>query len=145
MPDFLFQPWMWFVAALVLIGVEILAPGLFMLWLGLAAGLVGLLVTLTPLSWPVQGVIFAVSAIVFVFIGRAIMRRQKPATGAAYLNQRGDALVGREFALTEAIVNGFGQIRVDDTVWRVSGDALAQGSRVRVTGVEGSTLSVEPL
>jgi inner membrane protein len=145
MADFIFQPWMWFVAALALIGIEILAPGLFMLWLGLAAGLLGVIVYLYPLSWPAQGAIFAISALIFVLIGREVMRRRKPPADAPFLNQRGDALIGHQFELADPIENGFGRVRIDDTVWRVSGLPAKKGARVRVTGIDGSTLKVEPV
>ena len=135
------QPWMWFVAALVLIGLEITAPGLFMLWLGLAAGLTGVVGSLLDVSWQAQMILFAISAVVLVVIGRNVMRRQKP-TDAPFLNQRGEALVGRELTLIEAISGGFGRVRIDDTVWRVSGNDTAMGAKVKVTGLDGSTLRV---
>ncbi len=40
-------------------------------------------------------------------------------------------------------VNGVGKLRVDDTTWKVAGNDVPAGSRVRVTGVEGTILQVE--
>ncbi|MEF3007260.1 NfeD family protein, partial [Pseudomonas aeruginosa] len=57
--------------------------------------------------------------------------------------QRGRRYGGRVLVLSEAIVNGIGQVRLEDTVWRVAGPDLPRGSRVRVTGSEGATLRVE--
>ena len=36
--------------------------------------------------------------------------------------------------------NGFGCIRVDDSVWRVTGEDMNAGAKVRVTGVEQGAL-----
>jgi membrane protein implicated in regulation of membrane protease activity len=48
------------------------------------------------------------------------------------------------FTLSEAIVNGTGKIHVDDTMWKVDGADLPEGTQVRVTGVAGTVLTVEP-
>jgi len=40
--------WLWWALGLALVIVEMAAPGVFFLWLGIAAGLVGFLV----LAWP---------------------------------------------------------------------------------------------
>ena len=51
--------------------------------------------------------------------------------------------MGREFFLDKAIVRGFG-IRVDDSVWRVTGEDMPTGTRVRVVAIEdGSAIRVE--
>ncbi len=135
------QPWMWLVLGLILVGVEILAPGLFLFWLGLAAGLTGLLAFVLDLSWQVEWTIFAVLALVLVGVGRELARR-KGKGDQPFLNQRGNALVGREFPLAEPIINGFGAVRIDDTIWRVSGPDAPRGARVKVVGVDGATLKV---
>ena len=52
-------------------------------------------------------------------------------------------LVGRSFRLDQPIVSGEGQVRVDDSVWRVVGPDLPAGSAVRVARLDGATLVVE--
>jgi membrane protein implicated in regulation of membrane protease activity len=59
------------------------------------------------------------------------------------LNRRGEQYVGRLFTLQEAVVNGVGKLQVDDTTWRISGVDLPAGRKVRVAGVDGTTLRVE--
>jgi membrane protein implicated in regulation of membrane protease activity len=136
-------PWAWLAAAAVLMMLELALPGAFMLWLGLAAALTGLVAFTTDLGWPAEVLVFAVAGIVFALIGRRVMRARTGSLGEnGFLNRRADAFVGREFVLAEPIVGGAGRVRVEDTVWRVSGADMAAGTRVRVTGVDGATLQV---
>jgi inner membrane protein len=138
-------PWAWIVLGLVLMAAELAAPGVFFLWLGLAAILTGVLDWAFDLSWQAASLVFAVLAVVTVIGGRAITRRPDEEGGAAAgLNRRGHALVGRVFTLETPIVEGSGRIRVDDSSWRVVGPATEAGVRVRVVRAEGATLVVEP-
>ena len=46
-------PWAWIIAGAILLALELAVPGAFMMWLGLAAGLVGLIsVSYTHLTLP---------------------------------------------------------------------------------------------
>jgi membrane protein implicated in regulation of membrane protease activity len=45
--------------------------------------------------------------------------------------------------LLEPISGGYGRARVGDSVWKVSGPELPAGTRVRVTGADGTVLTVE--
>ena len=60
-----------------------------------------------------------------------------------FLNRRSDALVGRVFTLDKPIMDGSGTVRVDDTIWRVSGPDCPAGSRVKVVRADGASLTVE--
>jgi len=64
-------------------------------------------------------------------------------TDQPFLNRRAEALVGRIFTLERPIVDGSGTIRIDDTVWRITGADVRAGSRVKVERVEGTALHVE--
>jgi membrane protein implicated in regulation of membrane protease activity len=136
--------WHWWVLAVLLIVIEILAPGTFFLWLGLAAGVVGLLLLAFPaMGWQLQVLIFAVLAVAAIYAGRAWLKRHPIETADTGLNRRADALVGQVYELAEAIRAGRGAVKVGDTVWRAEGPDLPAGSRVRVTAVAGTTLKVE--
>jgi Membrane protein implicated in regulation of membrane protease activity len=137
-------PWAWIVLGLVLAVIELLAPGVFFIWLALAALATGLLDAVFGLSWQAASLLFAVLCVVMVLVGRAIMRPLlQQDTGADHLNQRGQALVGRVFVLETPIKDGEGRIRVDDSSWRVTGADRFAGAKVRVVRVEGSTLVVD--
>lgn len=138
-------PWAWLIAGLVLVGLETIAPGIFLIWLGIAAILTGLADLVLGMPWQGNLILFAALAVVAVLTGRALTRRRDEGDSSnPMLNRRSDALVGRVFRLDQAIARGEGRVRVDDSVWRVTGPELEAGARVRVTRVEGATLVVEP-
>ncbi|MHA1151222.1 MAG: NfeD family protein [Alphaproteobacteria bacterium] len=137
--------WHWWVAAIVLVVAEVFAPGTVALWMAVSAAVVGLLLLAVPdLTWQTQFLVFAVLSVATVVGWRAYQLRFPTVSDQPTLNRRGEQYVGRTFTLTEAIVNGTGKIHVDDTMWKVEGADLPEGTRVRVTGVEGTVLTVEP-
>lgn len=134
--------WNWLILGLVLVGLELLTPGVFLFWLGLAAFLVGALSFAIDASWQTQILMFAVFAVAAVPLWRR-MARAKPGTAASpFLNKRADALVGRVFTLEKPIVDGTGTVRVDDTIWRVAGPDTPAGSRVKIVKADGASLTV---
>jgi len=138
-------PWSWIVLGLALMGLELLAPGVFLLWLGLAAVATGVLDWAFDLSWQAAAICFAILSVASVLLGRAVTRHpEEEDAGPSALNRRGHALVGRVFTLETPIVDGSGRIRVDDSSWRVTGPSAPAGASVRVVRVDGATLVVEP-
>jgi membrane protein implicated in regulation of membrane protease activity len=136
--------WNWFLAAALLLVLELVLPGTFMLWLGLAALVTGAIALAYSLGWQIEIALFAGFSLVFVIVGRSLMHRAgKNTSDQPFLNRRADALVGRVFTLAEPIVSGAGRVRVDDTVWRVSGSDAPVGTRVKVVRIDGSVLVVE--
>src|SRR5207244_1522809 len=113
--------WNWFILAALLLLLEVLAPGSFMLWLGLSAILVGVIsVVLSwlaePWSWQAQVIAFAVFAIAALPAWRHFARKVEKPDEKPFLNRRAQGYVGREFILDKPIVDGVGTIRIDDTV-----------------------------
>ncbi len=148
MDDFQFfdalNHWTWWAFGIVLVILEILLPGAVFVWLGIAAGLMGFVVLIAPgLSWEAQMTLFAVLSVVSVVAGRMYMHRHPMHTDDTGLNRRGEQYIGRLFTLDEPIVNGNGKMVIDDTTWKVEGDDMAAGTRVKVTGVSGVLLKVE--
>ncbi len=138
-------PWSWHILGLLLLGLEIIAPGTFFLWFGVSALIVGTLAIFVEMSWQVETVIFLVIAFVCLFAGRRYILRNLRGgerEGEPGLNQRGSRYVGREFVLGEPIRQASGRLQIDDTVWRVTGPDLPQGTRVRVVEVDGTVLRV---
>jgi len=139
-----FGVWTWWLVAAALATLELLAPGVFFIWLAGAAALVGVVVFAVDPSWEWQVALFAVLSVVSLGLSRFYMKRTNvQPTDNPMLNRRGDVYIGREFALKEAIVNGRGKVKVEDTVWLAGGDDMAAGTRVKVIGVEGNILTVE--
>ena len=139
-------PWAWIIAGSILLALELAVPGAFMMWLGLAAVLVGVITFAIGWGWQAQGVAFAVFALLSVPLWRRFARRVEPESESPLLNRRSEALVGRVFTLEKPIIDGVGTVRIDDTIWRVtSGVDTPAGSRIRVARAEGATLTVEPV
>lgn len=136
--------WHWWILAVLFVVLEVFTPGTFFLFLGLSAAVIGGVVLIVPgMGWEYQVLGFAVLAVVATVLGRSYLKRRPIHTDRPNLNRRGAQYVGRTFTLDEPIVNGLGKIRVDDSTWKISGDDCAAGSRIRVTGVDGTVLQVE--
>jgi inner membrane protein len=135
--------WDWFIAGGLLLVLEALAPGVFMLWLGIAAMLVGAISIFVDWSWQAQFIAFAVFSVAAIPLWRRLSMQVGATTDQPFLNRRAEALVGRVFTLGKPIVDGCGTIPIGDTVWRISGADVPAGSRIKVVGVEGTALQVE--
>lgn len=136
--------WGWFILGVVLMIAEVLAPGAFMLWLGLAAFAVGVLSFVVDWGWQAQCIAFAIFSLAAIPLWRRVGRSVEPPSTSPFLNRRTAALVGRVFTLETAITDGPGTVRIDDTVWRVDGPAMPAGSRVRIVKADGAALTVGP-
>ena len=136
--------WNWLIFGVILMALELLAPGVFLFWLGLAALLVGLLSFALHPSWQLQILAFAVFAVAAVPLWRRMARSNSSASKSnPFLNKRAEALVGRVFTLEKPIIDGAGTIRVGDTVWRVTGPDVPAGSRIKVMRADAAMLVVE--
>ena len=135
--------WIWFVAAAIFFLLELMAPGVFMLWLGLAAILVGVVSFAIDWTWQSQIIAFVVFSLAAVPVWRRVSRVQKGKVADPFLNRRSDAFVGRVFTLEKPIVDGAGTVRIDDSVWRVTGPDAPAGSRIKVISSDGGLLTVE--
>jgi membrane protein implicated in regulation of membrane protease activity len=136
--------WHWLIAGVVLVILEVFAPGAFFLWMGVAAGTVGIILFLLPdMSWESQFLLFAVISIVSIVLWRIRLRKHPTETEDDNLNSRTREYIGRVFTLSEAIENGIGKIQVDDSFWKVSGQDCKKGAKVKVISVDGMILKVE--
>lgn len=136
MPFLVEAHWLWIAAGVLLCAGEMLAPGVFLLFLGLAAIVTGLIVAVAPLAFVWALLVFAFLSGVAVMLGRRLYGSRESSSDQPFLNRRADALVGHVYPLVEAIKAGEGAIRVNDTKWRVRGPDMPAGVRVKVTGVE---------
>jgi len=135
--------WAWWVLGLILLGVEVLVPGFFFLWFGIAAILIGISALLIDWPWQMQVVGFVVLSVIAALVGRRFAGNLDEETADPHLNLRAGRLEGRTFVLAEPIVEGQGRVRIDDTIWQVQGPDAPAGARIRVTGADGAVLTVE--
>ncbi len=142
-------PWSWWIAGFILLAAELVAPGVFLIWIGIASLVIGALSLLfwdaAFWAWQLQLVLFAALSIAFALLGRKYFGKNREANDEPFLNQREASLVGRTATLQEPVVEGRGRIRLDDTWWSVNGEDIPAGTRVRIAAARGRTLTIEPL
>ncbi len=135
--------WHWIVFGVVLAAVETFMPGAVAMWFALSAAIVGLLLVALPLPWQWQWILFAVLGMVSLLLFRKHFLRQPDSSAQPQLNQRAQQYVGQVLTLVEPIEQGYGKVRVGDGVWKVVGDDMPSGAKVRVVSADGTVLKVE--
>ncbi|UZW56883.1 NfeD family protein [Sphingobium sp. JS3065] len=135
--------WGWLVFAALLGVGEVLMPGVFLIWVALAAAVTGLIALAFPISVPSQLLLFAGLCLVSVWGGRRWYTANPVDSQDPLLNDRTARLVGEIVTVVEPIDNGHGRVKVGDSVWSCRGPDAPVGARVRVIGAEASELKVE--
>ena len=137
--------WIWAIAGVLLLIAEIIAPGFFLIFVGIAAILTGLFTLLFGLGLAPQLILFAVYAVLAVMIGKRWYGEPDSADERHAINEPAKRLVGRTVTVTADVDDHVGRVRVGDGEWNARGGPAAVGERVTVTGVEGNCLIVEPV
>ena len=140
-----YGPWAWFVAGLVLLALELVVPGGYFLWLGTAGLVTGLAAFVPGISFSWQVTIFGALALLIVIGWTMISRGRKVTSDRPNLNQRADTFLGHEGFIDEPIVDGYGRLRLADSVWRITGPDAPAGQKVRIVGSDGAVLKVLPV
>ncbi|MBO9711819.1 NfeD family protein [Sphingomonas sp.] len=145
--DWFAHAWVaWLAVAAVLAGVELMIPGLFLIFIAGAAALTGILALLFPeLGIAGELMSFAAWSVVAVAIGRRWYHEYPVDTADPLLNDRTARLIGEVVTVVEAIEAGSGRVRVGDGEWIARGPDTPVGARVRIKGASGTSLDVEPL
>ncbi len=136
----------WWAISLALLAAETLIPGASILWFGIAAFLVGVVVIFVP-DLPILGqmVVFGISSIGAVWVYWKWFRKNEVVSDQPLLNRKADQLVGREFMLDAPIELGRGKLKIGDALWTVEGADQPAGTRVRITRTDGQNLGVEKI
>lgn len=143
--DSLDAHWIWLAIGLALAGLEMLVPGVYLIWLALAAIATGLLTWVFDFGVALQVIEFVFLALILVYSARRILAERPIESADPLLNNRMGRLVGQTGTVAHAITHGEGRVRHGDSEWPARGPELAAGERVRITGFDGGTLVVEPL
>lgn len=136
--------WNWLILAVILFALELLSPGIFLMWFGLAAAVTGLIAFSSDISWQWQLLWFCALSLISVLLAAKYLRQHPLWSERPLLNQRALQLIGQSFDLVDPIVNGRGSIKAGDTIWRVEGPELPKGARITVIGADGTLLKVTP-
>jgi len=134
--------WNWMILAAVLFVLELLSPGIFLMWFGVAAAVTGLIVFRYDVSWQWQLVWFCGLSLASVLLAAKYLRKHPLESERPLLNERAVQLIGQSFELVNPIVNGRGSIHIGDSIWRVQGPELPKGARITVVGADGTLLKV---
>lgn len=137
--------WAWFIAGLGLAALEMMVPGVYLIWLALAALVTGLLVFVAAPPLAMQVVCFVFLALIAVFSAKRFLRDSPIVSSDPLLNNRGGRMVGQTATVTQAIEHGSGRVHVGDGDWIAKGPDMAEGERARIVGNDGAELIVEPL
>ncbi|MFN5129054.1 MAG: NfeD family protein [Sphingomonadaceae bacterium] len=135
--------WFWLSLGLILGVAEMVAPGFFLMWLGLAALIVGILDYFLPITLAYQVAMFATLSVLTVFAGKKFLQKNPIESDDVNLNDRGARMTGEIVTVVEPIANGHGRVKVGDSVWNARGMDAAMGANVRVIGADGAVLLVE--
>lgn len=137
--------WVWLTLGLVLAGLELMVPGIYLIWLALAAIATGVLTLMLDLSLPLQVIDFVFLALIIAFSAKRFLRDKPIESSDPLMNRRGARLVGETALVVQAIEHGSGRVKIGDSEWIARGSNVAAGERVRISGSEGAILLVEPL
>ncbi|WP_416464691.1 NfeD family protein [Sphingomonas sp. VDB2] len=135
--------WGWLVFAALLGIAEVMIPGVFLIWIAIAAAITGLVALALPIALPLQFLLFAALSIAAVYAGRRWYVDNPVASTDPLLNDRTARLIGQTVTVVEPIVGGEGRVKVGDSVWTATGADADAGARVRVVGADGTMLRVE--
>jgi membrane protein implicated in regulation of membrane protease activity len=136
--------WHWWILSVIFLIAELLIPAFFFLWMAVSAAVTGLLVLLIPAMSPdMQILFFSALSITSIWGWKVYGRKLSTKSDQPFLNKRGSQYVGRVFTLYEPIINGTGKIKVDDTIWKVSGIDCDTNTKVKVISSHGNIFQVE--
>jgi membrane protein implicated in regulation of membrane protease activity len=137
--------WVWLTLGLVLAGLEMLVPGVYLIWLAVAAIITGVLTGMFDLSLPMQVIDFVFLALIIAFSAKRFLREKPIESSDPLMNRRGARMVGETALVVQAIEHGSGRVHFGDGDWIARGPDVAAGERVRIVGSDGASLLVEPL
>ena len=135
--------WLWMIAGVLMLIAEIIAPGVFLVWIGIAAIVTGLFAVLFGIGIAGQLGLFALYSILAVLVGRKVYAVKGIEHSDPTLNNPSVRLVGKRVIVVQAVDEDSGRVRVGDSEWSARGGPAEPGERVRITGVEGNCLIVE--
>lgn len=139
--------WHWLILGFALIALEVVVPGTFLVWPGMAAIITGMVAYGAPgLPWQALAALFAVLTVVAALVGRRLYARlHEPVDSEPALNRRAERFIGTTHTLATPILDGSGRLRLGDTTWKIVGADLPTGARIRIVGVDGIALKVEKI
>ena len=134
----------WLALALALGVAELLVPGVFLVFVAIAAAITGLTAVVAPaVPAAVQLASLTLWTAVTVMIGRR-WYRDYPVAGDERLNRPEMRLLGQDVVAEADFHDGAGRVRVGDGSWPARSTApVAAGQRLTVAAIDGGVLVVQ--
>jgi membrane protein implicated in regulation of membrane protease activity len=136
--------WLWLIGGVLLLILELIAPGFFLVFIGAAAIATGFFAALFGLGVVPQLALFALYSVIAVLVGRKFYNVRGTESSDPLLNDRVGRLIGKSVMVVSSVDEHSGRVRVGDSEWGARGGPASPGDRVRITAVEGNCLIVEP-
>ena len=134
--------WSWAIAGVILLIAEVIAPGFFLFFVGVAAIATGLFTETLSLGAVGQVILFVLFAALTVALGRRWYARSSTQSLHPMLNDRAARLVGQTVEAVDPIDDHGGRVRIADGEWSARGGPAAAGEKVKIIGVDGNCLIV---
>ncbi|CAM2795601.1 MULTISPECIES: NfeD family protein [Vibrio] len=137
--------WHWLAFGLALLAVELLGTAGYFLWLGLSALIIGLLLTMLPMSWQLQWIAFSVFSLMTTWLWwRRQFKKDVSDDLNRDLNQKQKQLIGQTVLIEEDLAPGKHRIKVGDTTWSAQTEhTIPAGALAEITQVDGIILTIQ--
>lgn len=137
--------WLWLGLGLLLAIGEMVIPGVFLIWMAVAALITGFTAWFLPIGVPFQVLMFAGLSLVLAFAGKRWLRQHPVEAADPKMNDRGARSVGEVVVVSQTIETGQGRVKLGDSEWLARGPDAKPGTKMRVVGSDGAVLLVEHL
>lgn len=137
----------WVIVGIVFSLLELIVPGVYLIWFGLAAFVVSLIVYFSAIAFTTQLIWFALLSIVFAVLGlyayRYILFKAEPPAEYRNLNNSAEQYVGSLVTVAEDVEDNRTKVKIGDTYWLAATDKpLKKGDTAKVTGVKDSLILI---
>lgn len=110
-------------------------------WLGVGAGITGLLMLLNPDGvWRWQFILVVLGVLLAPLLADLLSGLKK-----VFTEYPGKQFIGQVVTLEQPVVEGTGSIRLDNQEWQLAGADCPAGTRARIIAIKDRTLYITPL
>ncbi len=137
----------WLSIGLLLVLLEFVVPGTYLIWFGFAAFVMSIIVVLYTLTITNQVIIFSIISAIFAVIGlyvyRKLMSFLKTPHDNVNLNNPTAQYIGRSYKLLQDVADGRSKVAIGDGEWLVECEnGLKAGAKVTITGVRDGVVLI---
>ena len=139
-------PWYWLGFAFALFALELLIGAGYLLWTGLSALFVALMLFLFAMDWHSQWLLFGVMSLLTAWLWwRKQLQDDRQDDANRDLNQKEKQLIGRIIYLDDQVEIGENRVRLADTTWLArANQQIPAKTAIKITAIDGITLILEP-